>query len=815
MALNRPSVPYIKTTDFQEFQNVNPNNPLPATDVDRELENVELTIDEIRQRLQMIQRDDGQVANKTIGVEQLKAELLSGVNPPDTWEPTKIYVPGDTVVTGTSWLLTRQQHLSAPTLQEDIDAGYWFTLIDLTVPIDNLITLTTPENWQDIDTVATNIEDINTTADNMPDINTVVANLLAITTNADNIADINTAAANIVDINNFSDVWQGAKANNPANRNDGSPLQAGDLYFNTALNVIRTWNGSSWIEGEFVPPATAAIVVDTVAQLKASSFPSGQLVETKGYYAAGDGGRARYLIQTAKGVDALSEELSNGNWAVMQSGVLIENITVYIPTDYLTLQAAIDDIHGRIQTKQGVIVDLMIEAGHILTAPLILSGGDYSAFSVNSSDEMVEVINNSLSISESRISQSPVFTAINGCNFPLINIKVDLRDYVDGSNDPSGSGFLCTGGSIMNIGSNGGCLGGQSGVSAYDGSVVNCPNTDFRFSRNAGITAWSNSKVYAENANASFSELYGVRSTEGASLVFKNGVATDCGRHASRAVAASFLDVTSADLRRSATKGVFARHSTVVMANFVDVRDCGEHGVYCHRGSITTCIDSQADGSAIGYEAENGGILIASVSSAKNCNTALIAIGNAVLSAGSVDCSGSVTVANITNGSRASLSNVTCDSPTNGITIDGACTVNALGANVTNSANSGIDIRGASVVNISGANFSGAGSNGVFVDTGSTVNFLDGVASGCNRGLWAYSSTVNARGANLSNAITNGVRAEHGADIVLRQANCRKGEINDDTDILCLTGSIIKTSQTPGGTNIPKNTPQANGIIFG
>lgn len=291
--------------------------------MDQELERIALTINEIRQRLQMIQRDDGEVANKTIGIDQLKAELLAGVNPPTEWAPETIYSPGDTVVTGTSWLLTREQHLSSPTIQQDIDAGYWFTLIDLTIPIDNLITLTTPENWQDIETVASNIDNVNATRSNIGDINTVVANILAINTNADNIASINTAATNIADIHNFSAVWQGASSTDPNLRADGSPLQVGDLYFNTNIDAIRTWNGSIWIEGEFTPPATATIIVDNVSQLKSTAIPSGQLVETKGYHSAGDGGQARYLIQTSAEFGSTPDEygnhtLANGNVAVLQ-----------------------------------------------------------------------------------------------------------------------------------------------------------------------------------------------------------------------------------------------------------------------------------------------------------------------------------------------------------------------------------------------------------------------------------------------------------------------------------------------------------------
>lgn len=58
--------------------------------------------------------------------------------------------------------------------------------------------------------------------------------------------DIPTVAANVADITNFADVYQGPKADDPTTRNDGSALQPGDLYFNTTVHQLRTFDGTGW-----------------------------------------------------------------------------------------------------------------------------------------------------------------------------------------------------------------------------------------------------------------------------------------------------------------------------------------------------------------------------------------------------------------------------------------------------------------------------------------------------------------------------------------------------------------------------------------
>jgi hypothetical protein len=73
--------------------------------------------------------------------------------------------------------------------------------------------------------------------------------------NASNFANTASNAANaanaardaaLVAADNFDDVYLGAKASNPTLDNDGDPLTAGDLYYNTTSSTLQVYSGSAW-----------------------------------------------------------------------------------------------------------------------------------------------------------------------------------------------------------------------------------------------------------------------------------------------------------------------------------------------------------------------------------------------------------------------------------------------------------------------------------------------------------------------------------------------------------------------------------------
>ena len=54
------------------------------------------------------------------------------------------------------------------------------------------------------------------------------------------------AAAAALSADTFDDTYLGSKASDPSVDNDGDPLNAGDLYFNTTSNTLKVYNGSAW-----------------------------------------------------------------------------------------------------------------------------------------------------------------------------------------------------------------------------------------------------------------------------------------------------------------------------------------------------------------------------------------------------------------------------------------------------------------------------------------------------------------------------------------------------------------------------------------
>ncbi len=90
----------------------------------------------------------------------------------------------------------------------------------------------------DIGVVAGIAANVTTVAGISSDVTTVAADATDIGLVAGISTDVTTVATNLADVTNFSDVYLGAKASDPATRNDASALVAGDLYFNTTVDNI-------------------------------------------------------------------------------------------------------------------------------------------------------------------------------------------------------------------------------------------------------------------------------------------------------------------------------------------------------------------------------------------------------------------------------------------------------------------------------------------------------------------------------------------------------------------------------------------------
>jgi hypothetical protein len=98
------------------------------------------------------------------------------------------------------------------------------------------------------------------------------------------------AAATLVSVqqvfDNFDDIYLGAKASDPTVDNDGNPLVAGQLYWNTVSNDLKFYNGSAWENPEQTTTqaainasnsATAAATSATTATTQAANASTSAL----------------------------------------------------------------------------------------------------------------------------------------------------------------------------------------------------------------------------------------------------------------------------------------------------------------------------------------------------------------------------------------------------------------------------------------------------------------------------------------------------------------------------------------------------------
>jgi hypothetical protein len=188
----------------------------------------------------------------------------------------------------------------------------------------------------DIQTVAGIDSDITTVAGIAANVTTVAGISANVTTVAGISADVTTVATNVTDITNFSDVYLGPAATDPATRNDSSALQAGDLYFNTADDAIKVYTGSAWV--------TAYITADGFVTVADAQTITG--VKT---------------FDNGLNTDTISEETSAAGVTV--DGVILKDS-----------QVSTDQINEK-TSAAGVTIDgvLLKDGGATFTSPIVVT----------------------------------------------------------------------------------------------------------------------------------------------------------------------------------------------------------------------------------------------------------------------------------------------------------------------------------------------------------------------------------------------------------------------------------------------------------
>lgn len=121
---------YYPAYNFTQYQTSHPTTPLPAASVDSELFSISTSITEICTNLALIQRDDGALANQSVGFNQLQSGLTIGLAAPATnWATGKAYTVNATVYQSNSIYICAISHTSG-TFATDLAAGDWILLIN-------------------------------------------------------------------------------------------------------------------------------------------------------------------------------------------------------------------------------------------------------------------------------------------------------------------------------------------------------------------------------------------------------------------------------------------------------------------------------------------------------------------------------------------------------------------------------------------------------------------------------------------------------------------------------------------------------------
>jgi hypothetical protein len=188
-----------------------------------------------------------------------------------------------------------------------------------------------------------------------------------VTTVASSIASVNTVAANVVDVNNFADLYQ-INANAPTVRADSTPLQPGDLWFDTLSDVIKAWDGSAW---QAITPTQAslndiAIVANDLATFDDLGLVSDPLV------AGQTGGALETCGDNIADINTVADQIAPTNNVGTVAGIAANVSTVAGISSNVTTVAGnnanvstVAGISGNVTTVAGVAPDVTTVAGQI------------------------------------------------------------------------------------------------------------------------------------------------------------------------------------------------------------------------------------------------------------------------------------------------------------------------------------------------------------------------------------------------------------------------------------------------------------------
>lgn len=183
----------------------------------------------------------------------------------------------------------------------------------------------------------------------------------------------------------------------------------------------------------------------------------------------------------------LDEMVEDGTFQqLLENYIILDNMTVKIPTDYSTIEEAINDLsYKNVKANKEIII--LIEENHKLTKGLKLINGDYSHYRIKSENDYIVKLSPDFVGYNGTDDEHPntdgiddsLFVGIN-CTFPIIDCIFDMENnFGDGIELYISTGYINNGAGIINA--------GRYGCYAKDSSKVFGEGSIWSGSNSAGI----------------------------------------------------------------------------------------------------------------------------------------------------------------------------------------------------------------------------------------------------------------------------------------------------------------------------------------
>lgn len=545
----------------------------------------------------------------------------------------------------------------------------------------------------------------------------------------------------------------------------GTVTTATDVLLYEADGHAYNWDGVFPVGGKVVPqnstPATTGGVGPDLWLDQAGETFRSQVSAPSGSSKVGYSGSKPSVEQALNDIYAIKALIGDSA------------LTKLIPSDYPTLQAAVDALQKLYVMGNGVAIELRIESGHQLTHGLFVQDGDFSKFIITSVDPMVLLSPSFVGVDT---IDGPTANSSNGiitgmrARMPILSCIIDA----DGKAKNGYFAFMSSTGWLNRPPS----ASGEAPESPPIAGVINCTYFNIR--------ARETSTVYAENTVGYGAGINGYYANRVGTIHAEFSDAHGCGQSGFIANRGSKVVADSGNAI-GCKIGVQALRASTISAELADATAC-KIGFFSSYGCTITASQSKADSAIVeagleysgtGYVAIRTGKLYAQDGSAKSCaGWGAIADDGGELELRGADVGLSIVGVLVRFGSQLSAQSLKASGcPSTALDISGSK------ADVTSmvSAGSGIGIRArfSGQVNALNANISGSTTYGMFADAGSNI---------CGYG------------ASVKGSATKDLRIQSGSFIVATAME---------------TTNSVGPIPVIGDTNIAAfNTLYANGAIF-